>query len=71
MKETIACKNNKTGSQSKLICFLYLLMRDELPCGVVAKIIQKIKSSKKEYFIFSNDYLAKYAKKLAEDFFNI
>ena len=51
--------------QNKLECFLYLLMRDELPCGVVARIVQEIEKSGKQHFVFSNSHLANYALELA------
>jgi len=56
--------------QNKLVCFLYLLMRDELPCGVVEKIIREIEQTGKQSFLFGNSYLADYASELASRLFS-
>ena len=46
--------------------FLYILMRDHLPPGVVAGIIEDfIKASKGLHVEFSNEHLAAYASELA------
>jgi len=50
---------------NKIVTFLYLLMRDELPCGVVERIVQELENTGKNYF-FSNGYLADYAYEIAE-----
>ena len=52
---------------AKLKCFLYLLMRDELPCGVVARIVQEISKSGKKIFIYSNKGLAEYADEVTRE----
>lgn len=57
----------KTGnfkSTDKLTNFLYLLMRDELTCGFVEKLIRE--SEKKKEILFTNGYLAAYAELLSE-----
>ena len=51
---------------NKLVTFLYLLMRDELPCGVVERIVQELENTGKDYFVLSNGYLADYAYEIAE-----
>ncbi len=46
--------------------FLYILMRDHLPPGVVAGIIEDfVKASKGLEVTFSNEHLAAYAQELA------
>jgi len=50
----------------KLVCFLYLLMRDELPTGVVERLIAEVERPKgKLSFSYSSLELAKYAEMLA------
>jgi hypothetical protein len=52
----------------KLKFFLYLLIRDELPCGKVERMvsaIEKIKGVERDV-IYSNSELAQYAASLAE-----
>jgi len=42
-------------------------MRDELPCGVVARIIQEILKSNKETFTYSNKGLAEYVDEIIQE----
>lgn len=49
-----------TSSNDPIVSFLYLLMRDHLPLGVVAKILSD--SCINEECVFTNGYLAEYAK---------
>ena len=49
-------------SDSKLVLFLYLLMRDHLPAGVVAELYRNIGDGT---FAFTNGWLAKYAEYIA------
>ena len=55
---------------NKLVTFFYLLMRDELPCGVIERIVQEIENTGKDYFVLSNGYLADYAYEIAERLLN-
>jgi hypothetical protein len=48
---------------SRLVSFLYELMRDHLPTGVVEEII--LASENESEVTYSNGYLAKYAEDLA------
>lgn len=48
--------------KSKLVSFLYELMRDHLPPGEVEKLV---KASQDPDVSYTNGYLAKYAKDLA------
>ena len=52
----------------KLVAFLYLLMRDKLPCGEVEKIVQEVNDGalRLSGFDFSNGWLAQYAQSLAD-----
>ena len=52
-----------------LVEFLYILMRDEVPCGIVeSKASEAINSQKSspDGVMFTNGWLAEYAKDLAE-----
>lgn len=51
----------------KLKCFLYLLMRDELPCGKVARIAQEISRCDKKIYTYSNKGLAEYADEVMRE----
>ena len=48
---------------SHLVSFLYELIRDHLPAGVVEKIVQE--SEYNSNIIYTNGWLAKYAENLA------
>ena len=50
---------------STLIAFLYLLMRDELVPGKVARLIKKSETTKGKTVWYSNKHLANYAVELA------
>ncbi len=50
----------------KLKCFLYMLMRDELPCGKVAQIMQEI-AKLPEITNYSNEGLAEYADEVMRE----
>lgn len=58
----------EVDSNSPLVKFLYYLMRDHLPVGVVAEIL--VESQNTETTKFSNGYLAQYAQHLARDLVN-
>lgn len=49
-------------SKSKLVSFLYILMRDHLPCGTVETMVSEEKNQKS---LYTNGWLATYAKDLA------
>lgn len=50
-----------------LATFLYLLMRDELPTGKVARIIQEVEKNKSHFDVeFSNRNLSGMAREYAE-----
>lgn len=53
-------------SKSKLVSFLYQLMRDELPAGTVEKIMTQIIDKEQGQDIsYSNGWLAQYAMNIA------
>lgn len=52
---------------SKLVAFLYLLIRDHLPAGEVQGIILKIETEDSNLWEYSNGYLANYAKYLENE----
>lgn len=57
-------KSGKINSHSKLICFLYLLMRDMITPGKVENLI--LDMDKAESYQFTNGWLAKYAENIAK-----
>lgn len=57
-------KSGFVSSNSKLVSFLYELMRDGLPVGEVERIINNSTSS--ETTIYTNGFLARYSEYLAE-----
>lgn len=48
---------------SKLVSFLYELMRDHLPAGEIEKIVQA--SQEQTYTLYTNGWLARYAEDVA------
>lgn len=56
-------RSGAVDSNDKLVCFLYVLMRDYLPCGDIESIVlEHIGNQKVE---FANGWLANYAKDIA------
>ena len=55
---------NGIERQTKLTAFLYLIMRDHLPTGIIAKIIMDIDELDTGRIEYSNDHL----RALAEDY---
>jgi len=57
----------KVKIENKIDMFVYLLMRDHLPCGEVEAIVQEIEKTglnKTDEVRFSNGYLAEYAQNI-------
>lgn len=52
-----------TTDNRKLVYFLYSLMRDHVPCGVVEKILKESSSGTTTY---SNEFLAQYAQLISD-----
>lgn len=48
----------------RLQAFLYLVMRDKLPCGVVAKIVKDLEKYEGDHYVFTNKHLAAYTAEL-------
>lgn len=65
MSETdkLRARSGTVQIESKLVSFLYDLMRDHLPAGVVEKLVQ---DSQEPNVTYTNGWLANYAKDLAE-----
>ena len=57
---------NKHKTCSRLVAFLYLLLRDKLPAGVVEECVQEIEKGDNPEVVLSNGYIGKYAEELAE-----
>ena len=57
-------KSGTISSKKKLVSFLYLLLRDYLPAADVEMLV--LDSSKTTTSVFTNGYLALYAKDLAK-----
>lgn len=53
-------------SHERLVCFMYLLMRDELPTGTVCKMLTDIGEADGKEFTFTNPHL----EALARDYAN-
>jgi hypothetical protein len=51
---------------SHLTCFLYLLMRDHLPMGVVEQIAIDSQAAKGTTIEYTNGWLAQYAQDVAQ-----
>jgi hypothetical protein len=62
--ETVALRERSGTVQinSRLVSFLYELMRDHLPVGIVEELVQ---ASKEPDVTYTNGWLAKYAQDLA------
>jgi hypothetical protein len=58
-------RTGNVGSSSKLVSFLYELMRDHVAAGVVEKIMFNLSMEKTKHLKFCNGHLAKYAKDVA------
>jgi len=55
-------------SKNKLVCFLYLLMRDSITPGSIEGIIMQLKQSLPDTeYEYSNGYLAEYAQYVADE----
>jgi hypothetical protein len=58
--------NGKVTSDSRLASFLYSLMRDHLPLGVVEGLVHEAEQFSFATTVFSNEHLARYAIELAK-----
>lgn len=66
MSDKITSLRSRSGEvkiNSKLVSFLYELMRDHLPAGTVEAIVQA--SEDESDILYTNGWLAKYAEDLA------
>jgi len=63
MKQDIQTRSGNITSEDPLVNFLYILMRDYLPTGVVERIVEEHTYS--DIASFSNGWLAEYAKDIA------
>ena len=52
--------------KSKLVCFLYVLMRNEITPGKIATLIQEQKCENDTEVVYTNGWLARYAEYLAD-----
>ncbi len=59
-------RSGKITNNSKLVCFLYILLRDKFPAGVLEEIINTEISKTGEDIEYTNGYLANYAQDLAD-----
>jgi hypothetical protein len=60
--DTLRERSGHIEMDSKLVAFLYELMRDHLPPGVVERLVQDSQISE---CLYTNGWLAKYAEDLA------
>lgn len=56
-------RSGEVTSEDPLVTFLYILMRDHLPAGVVEEIVER--HTYHEDMKYTNGWLAEYAKDLA------
>ena len=63
--DQIRQESGNVVSESPLICFLYLLMRDHVVPGTLEKVVMDTEKAETS-FIFTNGWLAKYAENLAK-----
>lgn len=61
--ESIRARSGNVKSSDPLVLFLYHLMRDHLPTGVVADLCRE--SLQHQHTTYTNGWLANYAKTLA------
>lgn len=62
--EILRERSGKVNSRDPFVMFLYVLMRDHIPSGIVEDIISK--HTYEEETEFSNGWLAKHAMDIAE-----
>ena len=58
-------RSGTVESKDKLVCFLYTLMRDHLATGDVEALAIDANLEDDDNFIFTNGWLAEYAKDIA------
>ncbi len=64
--------SGKIESNNPIVEFLYELMRDHLPVGIVEELVLNIEKHREDdnvddnYTLYTNGFLAKYALNLAE-----
>lgn len=60
--------SGERSSTDTLVTFLYMLMRDEVTCGIVASLMKDVCFAHEEYaeVRYTNGHLADYAKYVAE-----
>lgn len=57
-------RSGRVNSTDKVVCLLYLLLRDTMPAGQLESIVASLE--KDHEFLFSNGWLAEYAIDLRE-----
>ena len=61
--KSLRLRSGHVQIDSKLVSFLYELMRDHLPAGVVEHLVQE--ASQESKVVYTNGWLAQYAQDLA------
>ena len=64
--EKMRKRSGTVKSKDKLVCFLYVLMRDYIVPGKVEGLMIEQKIESIEETVFTNGWLANYAKDLAK-----
>ena len=59
-------RSGEVNSNEGMVSFLYILMRDYLPCGVVERLVRDHVDFGEKDSEFCNGFLENYAKDLAE-----
>lgn len=57
---------NEVADNRKLVAFIYQLLRDHLPIGVVEETVREQERHGSATFVFTNGYTAKYAQEVAD-----
>lgn len=61
--EDLRYRSGTKSSESKLVSFLYSLLRDGLPAGIVEQFVME--STEEDNTVYTNGYLLEYAKDIA------
>ena len=56
--------------EDRITEFLYILMRDQVPCGTVRQILRDMEKSIAQDMMYTNTYLAKMSEEYAKNLLN-
>lgn len=64
--ETYEIVTDKNDTNNKLVQFIYLLARDEVPTGVVERLVKDVLLYEGVGAVYSNKYLAEWAESVVK-----